>query len=80
MALESMIQDKVYTSKSDVWAYGVTLWEMFSLGNSPYPGMNAEELIRRLQTGYRMEAPQHANNNMWGYSFFFIWNLKLGID
>ncbi|CAG0888196.1 unnamed protein product, partial [Darwinula stevensoni] len=64
MALESLIQNKVYTSKSDVWAYGITLWEMFSLGNSPYPGINHEKLIPLLETGYRMEAPKYANEKI----------------
>ncbi|CAG0893546.1 unnamed protein product [Darwinula stevensoni] len=65
MALESLTQDMVYTSKSDVWAYGVTLWEMFSLGKTPYPGMNGAELVRLLQTGYRMEAPRFADHHIY---------------
>ncbi|CAG0903297.1 unnamed protein product, partial [Darwinula stevensoni] len=66
MALESLTQDMVYTSKSDVWAYGITLWEMFSLGKTPYPGMNGAELVRLLQTGYRMEAPRFADHHILG--------------
>ncbi|CAG0898994.1 unnamed protein product [Darwinula stevensoni] len=61
MALESLIHEKVYTSKSDVWAYGITLWEIFSLGKTPYQGMTFGELIQRLQAGYRMEAPDYAS-------------------
>ncbi|CAG0910049.1 unnamed protein product, partial [Darwinula stevensoni] len=44
MALESLTEEMVYTSESDVWAYGIVLWEMFSLGGAPYPGMNQSEL------------------------------------
>ena len=65
MALESITDDMVCTNKSDVWSYGITLWEMFSLGKTPYPGMNGTELVRRLQEGYRLEAPQFADDHMW---------------
>lgn len=56
MALESLA-DHVYTSKSDVWSYGILLWELVTRGSSPYPGVAAQNLFNLLQDGYRMERP-----------------------
>ena len=50
MSPESL-QDYLYTSKSDVWSYGVLLWEMETLGASPYPGVPPERLIPLLAAG-----------------------------
>ncbi|EFX78105.1 hypothetical protein DAPPUDRAFT_53509 [Daphnia pulex] len=58
MAIESLV-DRVFSSKSDVWSYGVTIWELFSLSKQPYPEVNElAELIRFLQSGQRMEKPE----------------------
>ena len=46
--------------QSDVWSYGVVLWELFSLARSPYPGVEPGDLVRRLEAGYRMERPRLA--------------------
>ncbi|XP_017282147.3 vascular endothelial growth factor receptor 3 isoform X2 [Kryptolebias marmoratus] len=66
MAPESIF-DKVYTSQSDVWSFGVLLWEIFSLGASPYPGVQIdEEFCKRLKDGFRMRAPETASPEIYG--------------
>ncbi|XP_053559937.1 vascular endothelial growth factor receptor 2 [Bombina bombina] len=60
MAPETIF-DRIYTTQSDVWSFGVLLWEIFSLGASPYPGVQIdEEFCRRLKEGTRMRAPDYA--------------------
>uniref|UniRef100_A0A8C1FA76 Vascular endothelial growth factor receptor 3 n=1 Tax=Cyprinus carpio carpio TaxID=630221 RepID=A0A8C1FA76_CYPCA len=66
MAPESIF-DKVYTSQSDVWSFGVLLWEIFSLGASPYPGIQIDEdFCKRLKDGTRMRAPDNASPKIYG--------------
>ena len=48
---------QVYTSKSDVWSYGVLVWELATLGAMPYPGARPETLLPLFQSGYRMDKP-----------------------
>ncbi|XP_055648954.1 tyrosine-protein kinase Fer-like isoform X6 [Falco peregrinus] len=48
-----------YTSESDVWSFGILLWETFSLGVCPYPGMTNQQAREQVEKGYRMSAPQN---------------------
>lgn len=64
MALESL-EDQIYTSKSDVWSFGVVLWEIVTLGASPYPGVGPEHLFRLLKTGYRMHQPEGCSDEIY---------------
>ncbi|XP_008286630.1 vascular endothelial growth factor receptor 1-like isoform X1 [Stegastes partitus] len=65
MSPESIF-DKVFTTQSDVWSYGILLWEIFSLGASPYPGLHIdEEFCHRLKGGTRMRAPEYSTAEMW---------------
>ena len=72
MAIESLV-DFVFSSQSDVWAFGVVLWEIFSLGQMPYPGMSLYQLIQRLKNGYRMDKPEYATNEI-GRIMAECWN------
>lgn len=46
-----------YSTKSDVWAYGVTLWEIFSLGSTPYSSWNNRQTREQIDKGYRLPPP-----------------------
>ncbi|XP_059549934.1 tyrosine-protein kinase Fer isoform X3 [Myotis daubentonii] len=48
-----------YSSESDVWSFGILLWETFSLGVCPYPGMTNQQAREQVERGYRMSAPQY---------------------
>ncbi|XP_042338233.1 platelet-derived growth factor receptor beta-like, partial [Plectropomus leopardus] len=65
MSPESIFQN-IYSSQSDVWSYGVLLWEIFSLGGSPYPDVPmTQEFYSSLKSGYRMSRPEHAPEDMY---------------
>ncbi|KAL5476059.1 hypothetical protein EMCRGX_G025961 [Ephydatia muelleri] len=54
------IQDGVFNEKTDVWSFGVTCWEVFTVGSVPYPGLDPCDLPTFLRNGRRMEKPQNA--------------------
>lgn len=64
MAPESL-QEKFYDSKSDVWSYGILLWEIMTYGAQPYPTINAEELYGYLVSGQRMEKSAKCSMNIY---------------
>ncbi|XP_008150427.2 macrophage colony-stimulating factor 1 receptor [Eptesicus fuscus] len=65
MAPESIF-DCVYTVQSDVWSYGILLWEIFSLGLNPYPGILVNSKFYKLvKDGYQMAQPAFAPKNIY---------------
>ncbi|XP_066975213.1 tyrosine-protein kinase ABL1 isoform X7 [Macrobrachium rosenbergii] len=47
-----------FSTKSDVWAFGILLWEIATYGVSPYPGVDLTNVYHLLESGYRMDCPQ----------------------
>ena len=61
----------IFSTESDVWSYGILLWEMFSLGLMPYPGIEpSPKFIDSIYRGERMERPEHAPPD--------VYNIMLG--
>ena len=56
LALES-IQHRKFTHKTDVWSYGVTLWELFTYGQRPYENVRARDIPDLLEKGERLPQP-----------------------
>ncbi|XP_053605755.1 tyrosine-protein kinase Fer isoform X2 [Plodia interpunctella] len=54
-----------YTSLCDVWSYGVLMWEIFSKGDTPYAGMSNSRAREKIDTGYRMPAPEGCSEDVY---------------
>ena len=64
MAFESL-KHLDFSLLSDVWAFGVTIWEIYSLGQIPYGGLNwNDEFLKELEDGRRPPKPAHANKQV----------------
>ncbi|XP_038061371.1 fibroblast growth factor receptor 2-like [Patiria miniata] len=61
LAIES-IRYKRYTTKSDVWSFGILMWEIATIGGTPYPTTKSESLARKLKGGYRMPKPSNCDD------------------
>ncbi|XP_073995312.1 tyrosine-protein kinase Fer isoform X2 [Rhodnius prolixus] len=54
-----------YTSLCDVWSYGVLCWEIFAKGGTPYPGLSNSKAREKIDSGYRMPAPEGTPEEMY---------------
>ncbi|XP_063388678.1 tyrosine-protein kinase Fer isoform X3 [Cydia fagiglandana] len=54
-----------YTSLCDVWSYGVLMWEIFSKGETPYAGMTNSRAREKIDSGYRMPAPEGCGEDVY---------------
>ena len=63
MAIES-IENMVFSTKSDVWSFGVVMWEFFTLSETPYSDIETYDLLRKLLGGYRLKRPTYATLEM----------------
>ncbi|KFB40033.1 tyrosine-protein kinase [Anopheles sinensis] len=64
LSIEAM-RDNLYSNKSDVWAFGIVLWEIGTLGGYPYPSVSNHELFAYLQGGKRLERPENCTPDVY---------------
>ena len=66
MAYESLFHG-IYTTESDVWSFGILLWEIVTLGDIPYPDHpNTEKVLDSLEKGERLGKPIHCSDDLYG--------------
>ncbi|XP_055885748.1 angiopoietin-1 receptor-like isoform X2 [Biomphalaria glabrata] len=65
MAVESLFNN-TYTLQSDVWSFGVLLWEIFTLGGTPYSSIDSQQLFSYLKDGHRLRKPRLCDQDMYG--------------
>ena len=72
MSVEAIYHQE-FTIASDVWAYGVVLFEIVTLGGTPYPSIENHELCKMLKSGYRMEKPETCDDTIYDV-MLHCWN------
>ncbi|XP_020905670.1 tyrosine kinase receptor Cad96Ca isoform X1 [Exaiptasia diaphana] len=66
MAPESLY-DHVFTTASDVWSYGILLWEIATLGGVPYPTLSTSDVYNMVRRGHRMEKPETCSDELYAF-------------
>ncbi|XP_046564127.1 uncharacterized protein LOC124272926, partial [Haliotis rubra] len=61
-APECLTSFKEASEKSDVWSYGVTVWEIFSLGEKPYSDIKGRDIPTKVKGGHRLSRPEYAED------------------
>ena len=64
-APEAYLYNK-FTMKSDVWSFGVVLYEVITYGRAPYPSMNNAQVMKQLREGYHMSKPAGCPDKLYG--------------
>eukprot|EP00116_Pleurobrachia_bachei_P004717 sb/3464979/ len=64
-APEALVDNNDFSTKSDVWSFGVLMWEIYSFGRVPYPRIPLHEVLEKVQNGYRMDKPEGCPDAMY---------------
>uniref|UniRef100_A0A672F5U5 Tyrosine-protein kinase n=1 Tax=Salarias fasciatus TaxID=181472 RepID=A0A672F5U5_SALFA len=72
------LREKRFSTKSDVWSYGILLWELYSFGRVPYPKIPLKEVVPRVENGYKMGCPDGCPDVVYNL-MTECWNLDPGV-
>ncbi|KPP60132.1 protein-tyrosine kinase 6-like [Scleropages formosus] len=64
-----------FSIKSDVWSFGVLLYEIFTYGGNPYPALHNHEVYKLITSGYRMPSPSNCPDSIYEV-MLFCWDLE----
>ncbi|XP_038061929.1 uncharacterized protein LOC119732441 [Patiria miniata] len=64
LSVES-VRHQLYTSQSDVWSFGILLWEIATFGGTPYPAVSNDLLAETIRRGYRMPKPDNCHEKIY---------------
>jgi serine/threonine protein kinase len=64
------------SNESDIWSYGILLWEIYTYGSTPYPSIQAENILANLNSGYRMEKPVDCDQYIYEEIILNCWRLE----
>uniref|UniRef100_A0A8D8YNY4 receptor protein-tyrosine kinase n=1 Tax=Cacopsylla melanoneura TaxID=428564 RepID=A0A8D8YNY4_9HEMI len=64
------LYDNIFSVKSDIWSFGVLIWEIVTLGSTPYPGMAAADVMKKVRDGYRLEKPDHCRRELYNIMYY----------
>jgi len=70
-----VIEHRTFTTKSDVWSFGVVMWEIFEFGKVPYSSMSNSETIASVMKGYRLPQPSNCPNEVYQL-MLKCWNIN----
>ena len=59
------VHHRLYTSQSDIWSYGILLWEIMTMGESPFKDVPFEQFMEYLRTGAHPGQPPYCPNNVY---------------
>ncbi|XP_055544607.1 tyrosine-protein kinase CSK isoform X2 [Wyeomyia smithii] len=52
------LKEGKFSNKTDMWSFGILLWEIYSFGRVPYPRIPLADVVKHVGSGYKMEAPE----------------------
>eukprot|EP01119_Soliformovum_irregulare_P002202 TRINITY_DN1246_c0_g2_i1.p1 TRINITY_DN1246_c0_g2~~TRINITY_DN1246_c0_g2_i1.p1 ORF type:complete len:844 (+),score=234.65 TRINITY_DN1246_c0_g2_i1:364-2532(+) len=73
-AIEAIERGK-FSSQSDVWSFGVVLWEIFSFGRTPFPALSNAEAFQKIKQGQRLEQPDRCPDEVYMMAMH-CWSMK----
>ncbi|KAK5973956.1 hypothetical protein GCK32_008056 [Trichostrongylus colubriformis] len=69
------LRHRKFSHASDVWAFGVTAWEIFTFGEDPWIGCRAIDVLKRLDAGERLEKPKFCSQQIYDL-IILCWNIN----